>query len=146
MTGSELALIIRARDEATKTLNHIGKETEGLGSKFTAFGKVAAAGFAIGGAAAVGFGAITVNAAAGFEQAMANVKAVSGATAEEVAALDKLALKLGKDTVFSAKQAAQGMEEMVKGGISVADTKGPSFLRQLLRFLENPINLVRRIR
>src|SRR5690606_11643756 len=42
-----------------------------------------------------------------FQQAMLQVKAVSGATTEEFAALEKQARELGATTIFSAKQAAE---------------------------------------
>ncbi len=47
--------------------------------------------------------------------------AVSGPTGEKLKQLSGLALQLGKDTVFSAKDAALGLEEMVKGGIKIPD-------------------------
>lgn len=83
------------------------------------------------GVAALGAGATlgaafaaTVLPAAEFEKTMSGVKAVSGATGEEMKQLSALALQLGKDTVFSASEAAQGLEELVKGGISVQDVMG----------------------
>ena len=87
-------------------------------------------GDAIKGAALVGGAALTaafagaITAAAGFEKRMSGVKAVSGATSAEMAQLSKLALQLGKDTSFTAGEAAKGIEELVKGGISVADIMG----------------------
>lgn len=82
----------------------------------------AATGALVAGAAAVvgGFGA-AVASAAGFEKTMSGVKAVSGATADEMKGLSALALQLGKDTSFSASEAAAGIEELVKGGLSVPD-------------------------
>jgi TP901 family phage tail tape measure protein len=62
--------------------------------------------------------------AADFEQQMSAVKAVSGATGAEMESLRGLALQLGKDTEFSALEAAQGIEELVKGGIAVKDIIG----------------------
>lgn len=73
------------------------------------------------GAAAVGGFAFAITKAADFEQTMSGVKAVSGATADQMEALRKKALKLGADTVFSAQDAAGAMEELVKAGLSVDD-------------------------
>jgi TP901 family phage tail tape measure protein len=56
-----------------------------------------------------------------FEQTMSGVQAVSGATAAQMQRLSDLALQLGKDTTFSAAQAAAGIEELIKGGVSVTD-------------------------
>ena len=74
----------------------------------------------IGIAAVAGFG-FAVNAAANFEQRMNGIKAVSGASAGEIDQLRNKALQLGKDTVFSADEAASAIEELVKAGISVPD-------------------------
>lgn len=63
-------------------------------------------------------------AAIGFEKSMSAVGAVSGATGTEMKALSGLALELGKQTSFSASQAAQGIGELVKGGVSIADVMG----------------------
>lgn len=89
-------------------------------------GFASAAGMALAGASlAIGAaGVAAVSAASGFEKTMSGVKAVSGATATELKGLSSLALQLGKDTVFSASDAAAGIEELVKGGLSVADIMG----------------------
>lgn len=64
-----------------------------------------------------------INTAADFEQSMANVRAVMS-PAEVVTfgdAISDLAIRLGRDTVFSASQAASGIEELIKAGIPAAD-------------------------
>ena len=53
-----------------------------------------------------------------FEQQMAKVKAVSGATAQEFAALEKNAKELGASTQFTATQVGQLQEEFAKLGFS----------------------------
>jgi hypothetical protein len=94
---------------------------QALGSLGSALGGVAS--LAIGGGiAAVAGGFVAAGkAAADFEGVMSGVKAVSGATQGEMDGLSKLALQLGKDTSFSASEAAAGMEELVKGGLSIPD-------------------------
>ncbi|BBG66374.1 phage tail length tape-measure protein [Hydrogenimonas sp.] len=49
-----------------------------------------------------------------FESAMARVKALSGATDEQLKALSDTARKLGATTVFSASEAAEGMQYLAK--------------------------------
>lgn len=66
-----------------------------------------------------GIGAFALNAGMEFEQGMSNIKAVSGATAAEMTQLHDLALKMGKDTAFSARGAADGIEELIKAGLTV---------------------------
>lgn len=73
-----------------------------------------------GAAIAAGMG-VAINAAANFEQRMSAVQAVSGASQAEMDQLSKKALQLGKDTSFSATEAASAIEELVKAGISVPD-------------------------
>lgn len=85
-----------------------------LGSALTA-GAVAGTAALVG-----GFGA-SIAAASGFEKTLSGVKAVSGATGDEMKGLSSLALQLGKDTSFSASAAAAGIEELVKGGLTIPD-------------------------
>jgi TP901 family phage tail tape measure protein len=73
---------------------------------------------ALGSALAVGLGAAVVT-AANFEQKMADVKAVSGATASEMQTLGDLAQEMGMKTAFSSTEAAAGIEELIKAGLTV---------------------------
>src|SRR5690606_18988853 len=63
-----------------------------------------------------------LRAAAGFEQSMAQVQVVSGATARQMEAMQAQALKLGADTAFSAGEAAAGMLELAKAGFTAEQT------------------------
>lgn len=129
MAGSsaELAILIKAHDEASQKLQQIADNTEHIGIKagiaaeaaHVAFGLIEAAAGAVAGAFAY-----TIGTAADFEAEMSAIKAVTGASAEDMEALSAVALQLGKDTAFSAKESAEGIEELVKGGVSVADIYG----------------------
>jgi len=57
-----------------------------------------------------------IKAAAGFEQAMAKIKAVSGATSEEMELLSAQARQLGRDTQFSASEAGAAQELLARAG------------------------------
>lgn len=73
----------------------------------------------------VGLGAAAVKIAADYEQSMNILQATSGATAEQMRQLDNLARELGSDLSLpgtSAKDAAQAMLELSKGGLTLADT------------------------
>jgi hypothetical protein len=110
-----LAIQIAAKDAgATGVVRGVDSALSGLGQAASLAGVALAGGLATGLAA-------SVSAAAGFEKTMSGVKAVSGATADELANLSGLALKLGKDTSFSASEAAAGIEELVKGGLTIPD-------------------------
>lgn len=56
-----------------------------------------------------------------FEQQMANIKAVSGATGQEMSKLSELAVKYGEDTKYSSVEAGKGIEELIKAGVSLTD-------------------------
>lgn len=71
---------------------------------------------AAAGVVAVGFG-FAVKSAADFETRISAIAAVSGATGAELEAIRQKALQLGKDTSFSASEAATAMEELVKAGL-----------------------------
>ena len=59
-----------------------------------------------------------VKAGAGFEKTMSNLRAISGATGEEMKALEKNARDLGKSTVFTATQVGELSVEFAKLGFS----------------------------
>jgi len=93
----------------------------GLGGTLaSAFGGAAIAGVAALGAGMVG----AAKSAMDFEKQMSAVSAVSGASQSELASLSQYALQLGKDTSFSAQEAAVGIEELVKAGVSIGDVMG----------------------
>lgn len=77
----------------------------------TSVGLIAAFGFAVA-------------ASARFEKAMAQVKAVTQASAAEMGELRSAALEAGRTTAYSASQAAEAEFELAKAGIKVADITG----------------------
>lgn len=58
-------------------------------------------------------------AAADYEQGLVDVQAVTQANAEEMTRLDALAIKMGRDTAWSAKAATEGQLALSKAGLSV---------------------------
>lgn len=77
-----------------------------------------------GGLIIAGGFALAVKSAADFDKRLSAIKAVSGATNNEMEQLRQKALQLGADTKFSASEAASAMEELVKAGISTKDVLG----------------------
>ena len=112
----------QARDEMSKT---------GFSSRQASrdMALIQKASLAIGTAVVAGVGA-SVKVAADFEQSMARVKAVSGATEEEFSALKATAQELGATTQFSASQAAEGMNYLAMAGFETSEIIGamPSVL------------------
>lgn len=114
MAEAKLEILLNAKDQTKGVFGSVGNQAASLG--MTLVTGLAAAGAAV--AAGLGF---AIKSAADFEKTMSGVKAVSGATAGEMSQLSALALQLGKDTVFSASEAASGLEELVKGGVSIPE-------------------------
>lgn len=69
----------------------------------------------------VGLGAASVKTAADFEASMSNVKAISGATAEEMERLTEKAQEMGAKTKFSASEASEAMSYMAMAGWETQD-------------------------
>jgi TP901 family phage tail tape measure protein len=68
--------------------------------------------------------AVAVASAAKFDQALSNVRAVSGASAAQMSKLRAAALEAGKTTSYTATQAADAEAELARAGVSVADITG----------------------
>lgn len=80
---------------------------------------VGKAGLALG-----AFAAVSVVSFARFDKALSRAGAATQATAAELTALRKAALQAGKDTQFSATEAADGITELGKAGVSIRDILG----------------------
>lgn len=78
----------------------------------------------VAGIALVGMAGYAVKAAADFDKAMSGVKAATHASTADMEALRKAALQAGKDTSYSATEAAKGITELSKAGVSTADVLG----------------------
>ncbi|WDF32254.1 phage tail tape measure protein [Arthrobacter agilis] len=81
------------------------------------------AGMAVGGTLAAGFG-LAVTKFASFDKAMSSVRAATHETEGNMDLLREAAVRAGADTAFSAEEAARGIEEMAKAGVSTADIMG----------------------
>jgi TP901 family phage tail tape measure protein len=62
----------------------------------------------------------SVKKAMNFEAELSTIQALTGATASEMAKMSALALKMGADTKYNAMEAAQGIEELLKAGLTPA--------------------------
>jgi TP901 family phage tail tape measure protein len=103
----------KEQKKAGDTANKMGAVFKGLGREIiAAFGVTAG----IAGFVNVVRGAIKIS--ADFEAQMSKVRAVSGATGKEMAALEKTAKQLGASTMFTATQVGQLQEEFAKLGFT----------------------------
>ncbi len=101
----------RAESDTTKRLEKLSSQSRRLGTQFT-----------LAGGAIVAALGLSVAKAAEFQQAMAQVQAVSGASAEELQALTDKAKEMGETTAFTAVQAAEALSFMAMAGLSATDS------------------------
>lgn len=69
----------------------------------------------------VGVGIAAAKVGMDFESQMSRVKAISGATGDEFEKLNNQAIELGASTAFSAKEAAEGMENLASAGFNTTE-------------------------
>jgi TP901 family phage tail tape measure protein len=112
--GANISGFLGAIDRAESRLSSVGKSLTDTGKKLSMAVSLPAA-------AAGGY---FIKSAADFESGMSSIKAVTGATEGEMDALTKLALKMGQDTKYSALESAQGMEELLKAGLTTEQVLG----------------------
>lgn len=97
----------------------------------------------VGGAGLVLAGAFAyaAKAAADFDRQMSAVNAVTNGSAQELDRLRVAALAAGKDTQYSATEAAKAEEELAKAGISTADILGGALSGALSLAAAGSLNL-----
>ncbi len=78
----------------------------------------------VAGLALVGLAGYAIKAAADFDKSMSAVSAATHASQGDLEQLRKAALQAGKDTQYSATEAANGITELSKAGVSTADVLG----------------------
>lgn len=117
VTGNYDDMTRKTSKSVTQLANDNNRMGRSFGSLPGVIGRTATAlsGLAIG-AAGVGIAFDAFKTAADFESAMSRVGALSGATRAEMALLTQNAKDLGATTVFSASEAAQGMQFLAMAG------------------------------
>ena len=99
----------------SQNLNRMSNKMKAFGKDISSAGKTMTKAFTVPIVAGLGY---AVKSAADFEQAMSAVQANSEAVGKEFSNLSDLALKAGAETKYSALEAAKGMDELVKAGLS----------------------------
>lgn len=79
-------------------------------------------GLAAAGMAAGALGVAAIKTASDFDAAMSGVQSVTRASASEMDLLRQAAIDAGADTIYSASEAAAGITELGKAGLSTSDT------------------------
>jgi TP901 family phage tail tape measure protein len=96
------------------------KSVAGHSKGLAVMGKAAA----VGGLGLVALGGYAVKTAANFDASMSKVEAATGKGGKSLDALRKAAIDAGAKTVFSASEAAGGIENLAKAGVSTQNILG----------------------
>lgn len=105
---------VRATKQFAGELDTLGRKSPG---RFNDISNAAGA----AGIALLAVAGYAVKAAADFDKQMSAVQSVANATKEQMGQLRAAALQAGKDTAYSATQAAQAETELAKAGVSAAN-------------------------
>lgn len=127
MESYSVEAVLKATDSSFgSTIKAAQGQLEEFGNKTANLGSVIGAGMVSVGStltkavtvplAGIGIAALKVG--SDFESQMSRVKSISGATGDSFDALKQQAIDLGAKTAFSAKESAQGMENLASAGFS----------------------------
>ncbi|MBF0192266.1 MAG: phage tail tape measure protein [Magnetococcales bacterium] len=106
----ELAMVIKARDEASGTLGKTGGAVRELGLAFAAVS-----------AAAVAASVVAGNAFAEFEQGLLNIQAASDGTRQDLEAFKTAALEAASSTRFNPEETVSALYDLSSAGLKAAD-------------------------
>ncbi|MGE7216583.1 phage tail tape measure protein [Priestia koreensis] len=129
-TESELSRTTREIEEQSSAWNrlrtrmqNVGERFQDVGGRMQSVGSEISQSFGVAFLAVGGALGLSAKKAMDFESQMSSVKSVmSPAEVNQFGdSLEKLAVKMGADTKYSAIEAAQGIEELIKAGVSVSD-------------------------
>lgn len=109
--GDQFASAFKNASDAVKGLEGIGNKMKSVGGSLTK-------GLTL---PIVGIGTAAVNTVMNFDDSMANVQKISGATEDEFKSLREEARRLGKTTAYSASEAADGMGILAASGMETND-------------------------
>ncbi|MEO7384322.1 MAG: phage tail tape measure protein [Novosphingobium sp.] len=129
MADRSISISIEARVTSfVSGLKTAQKSAEDFGSRTAKFAqeneqhldRVGKGAMVMGGAFLAGIG-LAIKSASEFESAMSEVRASTHETAGNMELLREAAINAGADTAFSAKEAAQGIDELAKAGVSTKE-------------------------
>ena len=102
----------------SSNLTNVGEKISKAGDKISSVGSKLTTGVTL---PLTGMAVAAAKVGMDFDSSMSRVQAISGATGDEFTQLHDQALKLGKDTAFSAKEAANGMENLASAGFNTTE-------------------------
>ena len=106
-----------ASDKGKTGLAGLADSARQNGAAWTTLGTTVAG----AGAGLLGIAGIAGSMAANFDASMSSVQAATHSSSEEMSQLREAAIQAGADTAFSATEAASGIEELAKAGVSTKD-------------------------
>lgn len=114
----------KATEDAGKAADtHLGRMVQSATKNRDAWEQTGAVIAGAGAATVAGVG-LAVKSYADFDKAMSSVQAATHETSGNMDLLREAAINAGADTAFSAQEAAQGIEELAKAGVSTKDILG----------------------
>lgn len=139
MTKEQLQLIITAKDLASATMSALGDKISAVDSKsrnlaqqglkymedgLNRVANTLKATALTAGSTAIAIAGYGFNLATSYEAQLSNIQALTGATADQMKQVSNLSMTLGAKTKYSALEAAQGAEELLKAGVSLEQVMG----------------------
>ena len=109
---------LKKMEESQRQAKRLGRQVERMGKKMQDVGSGLSKGITL---PVVAIGTASIGAAANFEESMSRVKAISGATADDMIALSDKAKEMGSTTKFSASESADAMQYMALAGWGTQD-------------------------
>jgi len=114
-----IQIILEGRNRARRMFRQAGRMVRSLTRNL--FSLKGAAVAALGGFGLQRLASALTSTFADFQFAMSEVKAITRSTRKEMSMLEEVARDLGKQTIFTAKQAANAMAEFARAGFSVRE-------------------------
>ena len=122
ITAAELLVRVGSDTrQAEQDIKSFGDKLNSAAKSMSSMGKQLTMGLTL---PLVGAAGVALKSAGDFEQSMNVLQVVSGATGQEMQALQQQAIKLGAQTSFSAGEAAEAMLELGKAGLSSTQIMG----------------------
>lgn len=112
-----------AANKAKESNTALGQMVQSAVKNEQAWSQTGGALLKFGAAVSVGVG-LAIKSYAEFDKAMSEVRAATHASSGDMELLRAAAIRWGADTAFSAKEAAEGISEMAKAGVSTKDILG----------------------
>ncbi|MDE8676451.1 phage tail tape measure protein [Priestia aryabhattai] len=114
--SSRIGILRRRVNDTQQSFNDFGSRAQETGSNIVSSLGIATA------AMGAGFGVATKK-SMDFEAQLSSIKALTGASSDEMAKMRDLSMEMGAKTVYSSLEAAQAIEELLKAGLTPAQVQ-----------------------